>query len=551
MFRRLTAASVVLRHGTPGYSTKLDWARRLRMLLRHVWLMTIASVFLVSGTAAVAYYVASQPTRLKIAVGPPESDDVRAVEAITNQLKRERSHFRLHMIVKAGPLDAAKAIDSGEVDLAVVRRDLGLPKDGAAIAILRRNVVVLFVPAAVELSKEKVLPEATKAKTTTKAKAPAKGKTADKSKTAKKTKVAKTTKEKDDDDDEKDDKAAKGDKIEKVGDLVGKRIGIIGRSQANLDLLKVILRQYGISSDKVIDLKPEDDPAKIITQPDQITIVHFDPNNVAAAIREAKVDAIMSVGPVSSTITASAISASTHGKDGPTFLSIDAAEAISQRHPIYEATEIKAGAFGGAPPKPDDEIDTISFSHYIVARRELSDQIAGDFAKVLFSIRQSLVAELTSEKSEMTSALKIEAPSTDKDATVAVHPGASAYFTGDQKTFFDRYGDAIFYGMMLLSFSGSALAGVVGFAKVDDRVRRLKALERLLELTKTARHSESIDALDEMQAEADKILGEMIQEVENDALDEPALMAFSVSLDQAQLAISERRGALAGHPAKA
>ena len=458
------------------------------------------------------------------------------------------------MIVKAGgPVEAAKAIDSGEADLAVVRRDLGLPKDGAAIAILRRNVVVLFVPAAsaAEPSKEKAQPEATKAKTTAKGKTPAKGKTADKSKTAKKTKVAKTSKEKDDDDDEKDDKAAKGDKIEKIADLVGKRIGIIGRSQANLDLLKVILRQYGISTDKIIDLKPEDDPTKIVTKPDQITIIHFDPNNVAAGIRETKVDAIMSVGPVSSTITSSAISASTRGKEGPTFISIDAAEAISQRHPIYEATEIKAGAFGGAPPKPEEDTDTVSFSHYIIARRALSDQIAGDFAKVLFSIRQSLVAELTSEKSEMTSALKIEAPSTDKDATVAVHPGASAYFTGDQKTFFDRYGDTIFYGMMLLSFSGSALAGVVGFAKVDDRVRRLKALERLLELTKSARHAETAGALDELQAEADKILGDMIHEVENDALDEPALMAFSVTLDQAQLAISERRGTLVAHPAKA
>ena len=127
-FRRLSAASVVARHGKAGHATKLDWSRRLRMLLRHVWLLMIASVLAISGTAAVAYYVASQPTRLKIAVGPPDSEDVRAVEAIANQLKRERSNFRLHMIVRAGPVDAAKAIDSGEADLAVVRRDLGLPR---------------------------------------------------------------------------------------------------------------------------------------------------------------------------------------------------------------------------------------------------------------------------------------------------------------------------------------------------------------------------------------------------------------------------------------
>lgn len=504
------------------------------MLFRHVWLLGIASILALSGTAAVAYYVMSLPTHLKIAVGPPESDDVRAVEAITNQLKRERSTFRLNAVIKPGPVEAAKAIDSGAADLAVVRRDLGMPKDGAAIAILRKNVVTLFVPAAApEAPKEKAAPEKTKKKT------------AAKKKTAKKAKGAK------EENDDKDEKEEKGDKIERIADLVGKRIGVVGRSQANTDLLKIILRQYGIASDKVFELKPDDDPAKIVTPPDQVSIVHFDPNNVAAAIREAKVDAIMSVGPVSSSITAAAIAAATRGKEGPTFLSIGAAEAIAQRYPIYEATEIKAGAFGGAPPKPEDDTDTVSFSHYIVVRKGLNDQMVGDFTRLLFSIRQSLVGELTSDKGEMTSALKIEAPSTDKDAPVAVHPGASAYFTGDQKTFFDRYSDLMYWGLMLFSFSGSAIAGIVGFTKVDDRVRRLKALDRLLKLTKTARHAETVEALDDLQTEADHILGEMIHEVENDALDEAALMAFSVTLDQAQLAISDRRGALLGHPAKA
>ena len=91
-------------------------------------------------------------------------------------------------------------------------------------------------------------------------------------------------------------------------------------------------------------------------------------------------------------------------KEGPTFISIGAAEAIAQRHPIYEAVEIKAGALGGAPPKPEEDTDTISFSHYIVARRDLNDQMVGEFARVLFSIRQSLLAEIPSDKTPCKSA---------------------------------------------------------------------------------------------------------------------------------------------------
>ena len=59
--------------------------------------------------------------------------------------------------------------------------------------------------------------------------------------------------------------------------------------------------------------------------------------------------------------------------------------------------------------------------------------------------------------------IKIEAPSTDKDANVLVHPGALAYLTDDQKTFFDRYGDTIFYGLLIFPIFGSAIAAVASY----------------------------------------------------------------------------------------
>jgi len=46
--------------------------------------------------------------------------------------------------------------------------------------------------------------------------------------------------------------------------------------------------------------------------------------------------------------------------------------------------------------------------------------------------------------------------------------------------------------------------------------------------------------------EADAVLGRTIREVEANKLDESALMAFSLALDQAQLAISDRRATLCG-----
>jgi hypothetical protein len=321
--------------------------------------------------------------------------------------------------------------------------------------------------------------------------------------------------------------------------MVGKRLGVVGRSPRNIELLKVILRQYRVSPDQLVMLSTDD--LKKPNEAGKIGVIQFDPNNVSSAIKDSNVDVIMSVGPVGSTITADAIAAATRGKEAPTFLPIDASEAIAEREPIYESGEIKAGAFGGSPQRPEESVETIEVSHFIVARKTLGEQVVADFTKHLFAIRQNLAAEIAS-------AAKIEKPDTDKDAAVPVHPGAAAYLDGDLKTFFDRYSDLLYWGLMAMSVLGSGFAGLLSYSKADDRVRKLRTLEKLLEIAKSARSADSIKALDDLQAEIDDIQGDMIREVEASTIDETAMMAYAMSIERAQLTISDRRTALAGLP---
>ena len=472
---------------------------------QHTWLIVIAATLLCCCIGGIVYHYATMPEQLRIAVGPPNSEDTRVVQAIAAQF-RERGNIRLHItVMPGGAREAATTIDNNTADLAVIRRDTGMPKDGQVVAILRKNVVAFIVPSEPEAAK----PAAQPARRVRGKPVPA------------------------------PKPAPKKEAVEKITDLVGKRLGVIGRSVTNIDLLKVILRQYNIAPDKVIVLS-SDDLAKP-NAPDKISVVQFDPSNPGPGIRDSNVDAIMSVGPVGSPITADAIAAATRGKEQPTFLAIGAAEAIAERNPIYESTEIKAGAFGGSPPRPEESVETIGVNHYIVARRQLSEATAAEFTKQLLAIRQSLTAELPS-------AARIEAPDTDKDAPVPVHPGAAAYIDGELKTFFDRYGDILFWALMLVSLLGSAVTGLMSYSRADDRVRRLGALEKLLEITKNARTASTMQAVDELQAEMDAIQATMIREVEAKALDETAMMAFSLSFEQARLAIADRRAALAGQP---
>ena len=81
--------------------------------------------------------------------------------------------------------------------------------------------------------------------------------------------------------------------------MVGKRLGVIGRSPRNIELLKVILRQYSISPDQLVMLCTDD--LKKPNEAGKIGVIQFDPNNVSSAIKDSNVDVIMSVGPVGST----------------------------------------------------------------------------------------------------------------------------------------------------------------------------------------------------------------------------------------------------------
>jgi len=283
-------------------------------------------------------------------------------------------------------------------------------------------------------------------------------------------------------------------------------------------LLKVILQQYGVD-------------------PNKVEIVQFPAAEAAEAMRSQKVDAYLAAGPVNSKITADMINASMRDGGKPTFLAIDSAKAIAQNHPMYEAAEIPAGAFGGSPDRPEDEVKTISFSHHIVARKGTSDSTIAAFTRQLFATRQQLLTEFPF-------AAKIETPDTDKDAAIPVHPGAAAFVDGEEKTYLDRYSDYIWWGLMALSAMGSAGAWFASYLKKDERSGNNSLRERLVDMVAKARRSESAEELDEMQSEADEMLRETLRCFDDGAIEQGALTAFGIALEQFHSAVADRKALL-------
>jgi TRAP transporter TAXI family solute receptor len=432
-------------------------------------LVTLAGMLAVVGALAGGYIFSTRPEILRIAVGPANSDDIRVVQALTQAFNQAHGQVRLHPIQTDGSVASAQALADDKVDLAIIRGDLDVPRNAQTVATLRKNFVVLWVPATAKGNARKA--------------------------------------------------AAK---ITKIAQLAGHRVGVIGRTPANVNLLKLILKQYGV------------DPAKV-------EIVQFPASEAVDAIHGQKADAYLATGAIGGRATMEEIAASTRDGKTPTFLAIDSAEAIAQNHPMYEASEIPAGAFGGSPDRPDDEVKTISFAHHIVARKGLSDSTVAAFTRQLFAIRQAVMAEFPL-------AAKIETPDTDKDAAIPVHPGAAAFIDGEEKTFLDRYGDFIWWALMGLSAMGSAGAWFAGYLKRDQRHVNSSLRERLLDMLAAARRSDSAEELDQMQSEADDILRKTLLCFEQGAIQQGSLTAFNIALEQFHDAVAHRKALLVSMP---
>lgn len=425
----------------------------------------LATIAAVGGTT---YYV-NRPVTLRIAVGPPNSDDVRVVQSIAQTFTSQRKYVRLRPIVTDGTVASAASLGAGTTDLAVVRGDLELPKDAQAVAIVRKNFAVLWAPSTGS------------------------------------------------------GKKAAG--VKKIDQLTGKRIGVIGRTQANVNLLKIILTQSGV-------------------KPESVQIVQFSTQNFAEQLKneKAKIDAFLAVGPLNSKITSDAIAATAKGGE-PVFLGLSTGDAIAQKYAAYETGEIPAGSFGTSPARPDDKIDTITFAHHIVARKSLSETVAAALTRELLGMRQQVQAEFPQ-------GAKLESPDTDKDAAIPVHPGAAAYIDGDEKSFLDKYSDYLWGGIMGLSAIGSVGAWFASYMRRDEREVNTSLRERLLEMLKIARKSNSVEELDAMQAEADEIMADTLHCFEDGAIEEGSLTAFSIALEQFHNAVADRKAVLAELPEK-
>ena len=301
-----------------------------------------------------------------------------------------------------------------------------------------------------------------------------------------------------------------GTSVTDIDHLKGKTIGVVG-GPVNHRIASVLDSEYDLTRAKV---KFQD-----LTLPE-----------VAAAIQSKKIQALLIVTPISGRYLAILRNFFPRdSKKSPTLLPIESAGAIAAVVGAYESFDIPKGTIRGSPAIPDDDLTTLRVPVYLIAKEKLSDDTATQLTKAIMETRGNMIGEHPI-------LAQITAPSTEKDAAIPIHPGAEAFFSGDVKTIFDKYGDQFFYASMLLGMLSSLAAAFWKFMMPAPEGGRPP--ERLYNITGRIRDAATAEDLDRIEDEIDDILRTELSREKRDDTDASALQ---IALSRLEYLIKQRR----------
>jgi TRAP-type uncharacterized transport system substrate-binding protein len=117
---------------------------KLPFWLRSV--LVVGVVILAAGASLFAYRYYTRPVTLSVAVGSIDGEAAKAMSAIASRLVSTNAPVRLKVIDSGTALEAAKAFSAGNVELAVVRGDVGDLSQAKAVVVVSHVVALIIAP---------------------------------------------------------------------------------------------------------------------------------------------------------------------------------------------------------------------------------------------------------------------------------------------------------------------------------------------------------------------------------------------------------------------
>ena len=226
-----------------------------------------------------------------------------------------------------------------------------------------------------------------------------------------------------------------------------------------------------------------------------------------------------------------------NAKTAPVLIPIENAGAIAEKERAYESFDIPKGTLRGSPPVPEDDVTTLQVSFYVVGKKSLDKDMIAGFTQALTSARRDLVGEFPI-------LAQVKAPDTDAGAYLPVHPGALEFYNGNQLSFLDKWGNAIFLAPMALGALAWVVVAAWQFLRSGEFGRREPALDALYALGRRIRYAEKESDLSEIENQIDEVLRAQRARADDDenALDAATL---NVAAHRLENLIHDRRATLA------
>jgi TRAP transporter TAXI family solute receptor len=308
--------------------------------------------------------------------------------------------------------------------------------------------------------------------------------------------------------------------IEDMDGLKGKTVGVIA-GDTNRQVIAAVTKEYALESVKV-NFK-------------DLTLTE-----VPQAFQTRQIQALLVVMPLSEKYITMLREIFPRNAKAPLGLvPIESAGAIEAVSPPYKSYELPKGTLRGSPPVPDDDLTTLRVPFYLVANKNLSDDVVAGLTKSMMEARRDLAGEYPL-------LAQVTSPSTDKDAYVPIHPGAAAVFDGDEKTVFDKYGDQFFYGSMLLGTMMSILAAIWKFMTRDIGKPDERPSMRLYALVGKINEVKSEAELATIEQQIDEILKDELEKCSAGKVEPGEMGAISLASQRLQYLMAQRRLTLNG-----
>ena len=430
--------------------------RLFRIRKDRVFFLASLGIAVLAGVFALGYWYFVSPTTLTVAVGPRGGVEERLMRAFAQALVDQKRDVRLRVLPFDDVRKSAEALQAGRADLAIVRPDVLLPNNGGTVAILRDEALIFAAP--------------------------------------------------------------KAGKIDDLGDLAGKRLGVVSHHEADLPAIAKVLEHYELAAPN-------------------LTLVPLARDEVEESFAQKRIDAL---GFVAAPASAEAgglmrvVSKVSGGKVA--VVGVDEAEALAQKRPALSTFTIAPGSLGGRPKTPEEDVKTLAVSYRLMARMDADRVVIAKVAQHLFQLRPRVAQ--TEPAIDL-----MKAPETETSTSAALpnHQGAIDYYFREQRSFMDRYGDWIWIAL----FAGGGLSSAFAWiGQLFARKRRElvdQVLDRVLCILSEARGAKTVAEVDDLALEIDGLVTHAVRHARKRTTGTKTMGALMLAIDSARAAIADRR----------